>query len=250
MKYTITGIGLTKALQQATDEQKELVIARGTDPLGKPIILGYYLVPKGEASPLFPTITRFKPNEIRVTASKDSHNKPTAPILGMQFQHTKVNERHFLLNIPIDESNRLLLRNIFRITKKATSGFVIQVELTHIKGNKVDDPRPIVRYDHAHGFIHRDMIAFSGSQAKYKLDTQDVYAAITFAIDELRDNLCNWLQLLGYIKVKQELMRQELIITEMNKAKVTLLKLCHNPSKIREFESTYFHLGAKPGFFL
>lgn len=99
-----------------------------------------------------------------------------------------------------------------------------------------------MRYDQAHGFIHRDMIAVDGTKTKYKIKTQDVKTAIVFAIDEIRDNLGHWLQQLGYLKPDQQALRQELVVQEMDRAKFKLLELCDNPSRIKDIQSSYFHL--------
>ena len=244
IQYKIGGVGITRALQKATEEQKDLVFMHDIDELGRPVNFRYFLVPRGEAIPTNPDIIRFDTKEINISVDNTS-SSPTEPILEAEFQHPRKNERHFMINLPIDEDNRIELRNLFRLTKSTVSGFVIQVELVKLGGKKTG-LRPVVRYDQSHGFIHRDMIALDGTKTKYKLKTQDVETAIVFAFDEIRDNLGDWLQQLGYVEPDQQTLRQELVAHKMDEAKTRLLELCDNPSKIEDIQSSYFHLGAEP----
>jgi hypothetical protein len=244
IQYKIVGTGITRALQKATEEQKDLVIMYDTDILGRPVNIGYFLALRGKAIPFNPKVTRFDLNEIELSID-NTNSDVVEPTLGADFHHPRKNERHFLLNISFDEGNRFVLRNMFRLTKGATSGFLIQVELLNLEGQKIN-LRPVVRYDQSHGFIHRDMIASDGTKTKYKLKTQDVKTAIVFAIDEIRDNLGEWLQQLGYLKPDQQTLKQESVAHEMDEAKARLLELCDNPSKIKDIQSSYFHLGAEP----
>jgi hypothetical protein len=47
---------------------------------------------------------------------------------------------------------------------------------------------PVVRYDNAHGFCHRDVLHPDGSQEKTPVFAGDVNDTFTFAIEELRVN--------------------------------------------------------------
>lgn len=124
IRYKITGTGVTRALQKATDEQKDLVIVHDKDRLGRPVNVGYYLVPRGAAAPTNPNIVRFDLKEIDI--SVDNTNSDFAkPVLGAEFHHPRKDERHFLLNLPIGEDSQFVLRNLFRLTNGVTSRFVI-----------------------------------------------------------------------------------------------------------------------------
>ena len=47
---------------------------------------------------------------------------------------------------------------------------------------------PVVRYDNAHGFSHRDTIHADGTQEKTALFVGDVNATFTYAIHDLKAN--------------------------------------------------------------
>ena len=47
---------------------------------------------------------------------------------------------------------------------------------------------PVVRYDTAHGFAHKDVLAFNGTATKYELPFTDYNVALTFAEKDLKEN--------------------------------------------------------------
>jgi hypothetical protein len=47
---------------------------------------------------------------------------------------------------------------------------------------------PVVRYDTAHGFAHRDLMSLKGSVKKTPLFNQDYNDALTFAESDLKSN--------------------------------------------------------------
>lgn len=54
---------------------------------------------------------------------------------------------------------------------------------------KIDDQWcPVVRYDTAHGFAHRDLLSKSGFVTKTSLFNQDYNDALTFAESDLKSN--------------------------------------------------------------
>lgn len=61
--------------------------------------------------------------------------------------------------------------------------FVVQLEC-RFEG----DWHPVVRYDTAHGFAHRDLLRPSGEVEKTETETQDYNEALTYAIDDLTAN--------------------------------------------------------------
>ena len=61
--------------------------------------------------------------------------------------------------------------------------FTVQLEILHL-----GDWRPVVRYDNAHGFCHRDTLHPDGSQDKTRVFVGDVNETFTHAIEELRAN--------------------------------------------------------------
>jgi hypothetical protein len=51
---------------------------------------------------------------------------------------------------------------------------------------------PVVRYDTAHGFAHRDLMSLNGSVKKTPLFNQDFNDALTFAESDLKFNWDNY----------------------------------------------------------
>ena len=47
---------------------------------------------------------------------------------------------------------------------------------------------PVVRYDTAHGFAHRDILSLKGNMEKTPLFNQDYSDALTFAENDLKSN--------------------------------------------------------------
>lgn len=129
------------------------------------------------------------------------------------------------------------MRNIFRIEKNLVIGFVIQVE---IRDSSYENEiwKPVIRYDHAHGFIHRDMIKSDGNKTKHKLKTQNPKEAIISAIEEIRVNLITWLYQLGYRMIENDIVNQPHLNLEIDNVKLKLLELYDNPEKINDMNST------------
>ena len=71
----------------------------------------------------------------------------------------------------------------FNVGRKQVFAFTVQLEC-FIE----DEWRPIVRYDTAHGFAHRDVLRPGGETEKTRLDAQDYNTALTLAINDLRQN--------------------------------------------------------------
>lgn len=84
--------------------------------------------------------------------------------------------------IPIRWDARLRLR-LFRKRGKPLTGFTSQLEY-------LDDRwKPVVRYDTAHGFFHRDFYSPLGKQKrKEEIGVSDLKEAVLFADKDLRKN--------------------------------------------------------------
>lgn len=52
----------------------------------------------------------------------------------------------------------------------------------------INNWHPVVRYDAAHGFAHRDLLDFKGSVKKTPLFNQNYNDALTFAENDLKTN--------------------------------------------------------------
>lgn len=51
-----------------------------------------------------------------------------------------------------------------------------------------DEWYPVVRYDTAHGFAHRDIISYNGDVKKEEIPFDDFNLALTYAESDLRNN--------------------------------------------------------------
>ena len=240
-RFDIKGPGLVRAIQEAVSANKDIAIVYDYDNLGRPLRVGYFLKDKGIKDLSQPIITWFDSGEVQITSLNTPVREFKRACLDVEFSHPKHNERHFLLLLTLDKETRVILRNVFRVDKNSVTGFVIQGEIRSTADGK-EKWQPFVRYDHAHGFIHRDMIAANGSKTKHKLGTQDTKNAIVLAIEEIRENLNLWLHQLGYKLLDAEVLNQIRIIQEMDNAKSKLLELHDNPEKIDFTQSTFVQL--------
>ena len=236
--YDIRGPGLVRAIQEAVSSKKNMTFVYARDKTGHPVRVGYFLEDKGRQNISKPAIKWFSSSEVQIIVVNTPVREFGKAFLGVEFIHPKKNEQHFLLNITLDKETRLILRNVFRINKNSVSGFIIQIEISYTTGGQ-DIWKPVVRYDHAHGFIHRDMIASDGSKTKYKLGTQDTKDAIVLAIEEIRENLNLWLHQLGYKMLEKDMLNKSRLNHEIDKAKLKLLELHDNPEKIKNIQSTF-----------
>jgi hypothetical protein len=78
----------------------------------------------------------------------------------------------------LDEYNRLRVR--FAIEQGKVVHFVVQLECRW-----TTEWFPVVRYDSAHGFAHRDTMHPHRDAIKETLDLRDFDEALTFAIEDL-----------------------------------------------------------------
>ncbi len=82
----------------------------------------------------------------------------------------------------LDEEGRERLRFKVITSKGKVIDIVIQYE-TYINNKWV----PVVRYDCAHGFFHRDIMNPDGSQSKESISIDRLEVAIDYAEQELKD---------------------------------------------------------------
>lgn len=71
----------------------------------------------------------------------------------------------------------------FETERNRVLGFMVQLECLF-----GDDWHPVVRYDTAHGFAHRDLLHPSGETEKKITPVRDFNEALTFAIQDLTKN--------------------------------------------------------------
>jgi len=246
-RYDIKGPGLLRAIQEGVSANKDIVFAYDYDNAGRLLRVGYFFKEKGKQELSQSKINWFSPDEIQISIVNTPARDFKTAFLDVEFSHPKDNERHFLLSLTLDKETRVILRNLIRVDKKSVTGFVIQIEIRcTAEGKEIWEP--VVRYDHAHGFIHRDMIASDGSKTKFKLGTQDTKDAIVLAVEEIRENLNLWLHQLGYKILDEDVLDQPVLNKEMDRAKSKLLELHGNPEKIKTMQSTFGQLKEHPDY--
>ena len=80
-----------------------------------------------------------------------------------------------------DDQNAARVR--FETERNRVLGFMVQLECLF-----GDEWHPVVRYDTAHGFAHRDILRPSGETEKSATPVRDYNEALTFAIQDLGAN--------------------------------------------------------------
>jgi len=79
-----------------------------------------------------------------------------------------------------DDENRI------RIRFTTHAGKVTRIEIVQYEAYLAGKWRPLVRYDTAHGYLHRDVMKPDGTQEKMKIPYTSLSEALTQAIDEIR----------------------------------------------------------------
>lgn len=100
----------------------------------------------------------------------------------MKFKVTepKQKSRSWLVDLNPDETR---LRCNYKRHAKRIVKFTVQLEI------KIDNRwKPVLRYDNAHGFCHRDTIHFDGSQDKIPVFYGNPNETFTRAIEDLQAN--------------------------------------------------------------
>ena len=91
-----------------------------------------------------------------------------------------ITNRAWLVDLVPDE---VRIRCSYRRRRKRIAQFTVQLELFHS-----EQWQPVVRYDNAHGFCHRDTVHADGSQDKTPVYYGSANDTFTRAIDDLRTN--------------------------------------------------------------
>ena len=91
-----------------------------------------------------------------------------------------VGEKNFLKPLGLDRTKRLRFRIVTR--KGRVVDFLVQLEL-FVKNKWW----PVVRYDFAHGFPHRDVLTTRGEEEKTPLSLESLEQCVQFAEQDLED---------------------------------------------------------------
>lgn len=85
-------------------------------------------------------------------------------------------------NFIIDRDNILRIR--FELDRGQVLSFVVQLECFI----EESDWHPIVRYDTAHGFAHRDTMRPNGEVEKIEIGVENYQDGLNYAMDDLKAN--------------------------------------------------------------
>jgi len=232
VRYNATGPGMNRAIQEARERNMTIVFVGKEDERCQIIRLGYYLEEKGSEKDNHTPITWFTNDEINLTNEPiDTLSSGVEGRIQIGYLHPRREEKHSIIDFPIGKDNRLIIRFVYRVLQSKISDFMIQVEYRGLINGK-EDWRSIVRYDCAHGFIHRDLLFIDGRKTKNKLPMQNNRQAINFAIDEIFAKLKDWLIETGYQSYAITIMDHPLVKEDIEKAKNKLIKLLEDPNQI------------------
>lgn len=92
-----------------------------------------------------------------------------------------VRTRTFVYNVAGD----CRMRHFHRRSGKTVLGFVVQLEILH---PTIGTWTPIIRYDTAHNFVHKDLIHPNDLVEKTPLPIDDYGQALYYAETDLKDN--------------------------------------------------------------
>lgn len=91
-----------------------------------------------------------------------------------------VRSRSWLVDIVPDD---VRIRCAYKRRRKRIVRYTVQLEIRHS-----DTWQPLVRYDNAHGFCHRDTIHADGSEEKTPVFSGDANETFTRAIEDVQAN--------------------------------------------------------------
>lgn len=241
-RYKISGSGIKLAVQEAVRARKDVVFVYDYDSLGRILRIGYAFANGKEHPPKF--VRWFKEGEAHINEEEHPAKDLRVADLEVEYEvppNVDKKERQFLLELPLGRSKDIILRNIFRLRGGMIKSFVVQAEIRVIdKGQKKWNP--VVRYDCAHGFVHRDLIKRNGQKTKEKLASQNLKSAIQIAIEEMKYNLKLWLVKLGYESEVPEVFEKINTDKELETAKEYLLRLIEHPEIITKTPSTFVQI--------
>lgn len=229
--YDISGEGVRRVVQESAQSQTDVVFVYDKDIHGKLIRIGYCFTSRATEKQISP-IMWFSKDEVNIFSKKTNEECSQSGRLEVKFNHPKNNEKHFNITLPFGDKS-VLFRFIFKVEKDGTENFVVVVQsknFIHSEGRWIAS----VRYDCAHGFVHKDYLSANGRRVRKKeeLPIQDKKQAVSFIVDNL----------LRDIKTKIGLKKQSILMRDIDgdmlKAEKTLLKLFKSKRVFERFEST------------
>jgi hypothetical protein len=225
-RINLSGPGLQRAVQEAHRLHQQLRVVFNRDSRGRIVRIGYCLASEdGHSS----DVSWFAPQEIELASEDVEEPHFGDAALNVEFTSPgKPNERMTLINVPVDNELVLLLRVLFRMHGDQVARFVIQAEVKAAGWNR-GEWKPVVRYDCAHGFVHRDMLHKGGPAAKVPVEADNLVAALPLIAAELQAHLATWLRDLGYPEAATDNISHDAFAYELAKAQETLAALLDDP---------------------
>ena len=98
----------------------------------------------------------------------------------MHVYHETMGKKEFFKFIDVEGTVRLRFK--ITVSLGRVSGVVVQLEI-----NTGGEWRPVVRYDNAHGVLHRDMLDPAGSETKSVVQLPDFESFLSFSEQDLVD---------------------------------------------------------------
>ena len=245
-RFKVTGPGIVKAVQEATDTGKDLVtVPKYDEKTGEIIEIGYFLAEKGKPinSDWQTKLKWLKRSEVSVVYDTNDQENNVEAELGVTYSppdRLRKKGREFLFALDLPGSKIMRFRNIFQTHQSKVSSFVVQFEIRGLK-REPEQWKAIARYDCAHGYIHRDLIYADGRKEKKKIRSQDLSSAIKIAMSDFKNNFRQWISKLEYVEILAMLPSQIEIDKEIAEAQIFLLDLLEHPEKINKVSSTYRH---------
>lgn len=89
-------------------------------------------------------------------------------------------------------TDRVRIRVALEVRKNRVVNLVVQLETF------LGDWVPVVRYNYAHGFPHRDLLFADGRKLKEPVEDRDLGRIATRAIEDLKKNWLAYLRRCGY----------------------------------------------------
>lgn len=241
VRYDIEGPGKDRVIQEAVSLNKNCGFVSYQDFQGRPVKIGYFFADRGRNCSYEDADVRWftKDDNIRVIPTTDDVPPISQSSLRLTYSTKNKSERNFLLMIPLDGTTDLLFRNVFRIKRGHVTDFAIQVETMRAIGREKKQHDIIVRYDCAHGFLHRDLYVSNGRKIKNELPTQEAKKAITYALEEIKTHLNVWLPQLECPSLPMGILESTRVAIEFDLVKLKLLELYEYPGRINSTLSQF-----------
>lgn len=239
--WEIHGPGIQRVIQEAVRKGKNTVFVYDQDPTGRILRVGYIHVDPGTRIDEISDVTWIDWGEIECRKGAIARTVMHSQ-LDVAFTQPDKSHVYTLIQLPSRQQAGARLRSLVREHRTGSAGFVIQVE---IREGETGDWVAAIRYDCAHGEMHRDMIPKDRKPYKIKLENQQGEKAIKQAFVELKARSSGWLYQLGYLSAPHFHDDAEAKRT-IEGAERQLLRLWEDPSALQKESSHFIQFKDKP----